>query len=122
MHFLPELLYEARFDENCISSQNRQQQGQLSEIIIKLRDCQGDAAGEAELLRQAASIRPKEKSLPRDSRDRLRTRARGNYWIARMLQKQRNPKSVHYLAKAIEQDPLFWRARLALLFAKLGVG
>jgi glycosyltransferase involved in cell wall biosynthesis len=114
--FLPIVLYEARFDENCISACHRPQQIELARIILLLGSVRSRGESEDALLAQAEQIRPWPKR-PSSSK----TKAPGNYWIARMLQKQGDSRALHYYRRAIQQDPFFWRARLALFLNRVGM-
>ncbi|HEX3583590.1 MAG TPA: glycosyltransferase family A protein [Thermoanaerobaculia bacterium] len=99
--FVPEVLYEARFEANAISGLHREQQVESARIAIALRDA--PAAEQAALLRRASEINPARKAGDRSKAD-------GLYFLAMALKKSGNGRWRRYAWEAVRNNPLHFRA------------
>ena len=108
--FLPAVLYQIQITPQCLSSRYRDQQIALAAIIRQLAKCGRHGANEAELLVQAAEIRPEHCKVAKTV-----DTASGDYWIASMLIKQCDLRALRYLVGAIRQKPLLVKAWLGFL-------
>ncbi|HEX3583839.1 MAG TPA: glycosyltransferase family 2 protein, partial [Thermoanaerobaculia bacterium] len=99
--FVPEVLYEARFEANAISGLHREQQVESARIAIALRDA--PAADQAALLRRASEISPARKAGDRSKAD-------GLYFLAMALKKSAHGRWRRYAWEAVRNNPLHFRA------------
>jgi glycosyltransferase involved in cell wall biosynthesis len=99
--FVPEVLYEARFEANAISGLHREQQVESARIAIALRDA--PASEHAALLQRASEIGPARKAGGRATAD-------GLYFLAMALKKSGNGRWRHYAWETVRQNPLHLRA------------
>ena len=111
MAFCPEVLYCSRISESCISSVYRDQQLATAELIVEAFAARSAGIPEGPILLRAQAIRPV---------DRLKSRtdkAKGNYWIGRMLQRRGDVRCLSYLFRSFLQNPAAWKALASLLIA-----
>lgn len=105
---VPEALYEARINVRAISSIHRAEQFACAKIAVAVRDAPTESE-RAELLKQAATIRPKRRSFTR------RVEAQALYFVATCLRKQNDPRWRAYASRALRCNALHLRSWLLLL-------
>ncbi|HEY2321996.1 MAG TPA: glycosyltransferase [Thermoanaerobaculia bacterium] len=106
IEFVPEVLYEARFEPNAISARHREHQVESARIAIALRD--SPEAERAALLQRASEIAPAGKARGTSNAD-------GLYFLAMALKNAGNPRWRHYARQAVKANPLHLRAWVRLL-------
>jgi len=99
--FVPEVLYEARFEPNAISGVHREQQIESARIALALRDAPADQ--QAALLQRASEIVPVRAANARSNAD-------GFYFLATALKKTGDRRWRHYAWRAVRLNPLHLRA------------
>jgi glycosyltransferase involved in cell wall biosynthesis len=104
--FVPDVLYEARFDSGTISWTSRDEQVELTRLIVAIRDHPDQAE---ELLLRAAPVRRKQRRRSRAQE------ARALYFIASCLRRQRNANWRSYARQAVAENPFLMRAWLLFL-------
>jgi glycosyltransferase involved in cell wall biosynthesis len=102
------VLYEARLDVAAISSLHRSEQVASARLALAIRDEPQEPA-RAELLRRAASIRPRP-----SPRSRFRD-AKALYFVAACLRKRNDPRWRGYASRAIRRSPWHMPSWLLLL-------
>jgi glycosyltransferase involved in cell wall biosynthesis len=104
--FVPEVLYEVRYEPGAISASRRGDQVALATIALELRD---HPERESELLARATAIRP------RRARGSRRAAAQSLYFIASCLRTNGDVRFRRYARMALRKNPLNLRAWLILL-------
>jgi glycosyltransferase involved in cell wall biosynthesis len=99
--FVPEVLYEARFEPNAISGVHRDQQIESARIALALRDAPPDQ--HAALLQRASEIVPVRSAG-------AKTNADGFYFLATALKTAGDRRWRQYAWRAVRLNPLHLRA------------
>jgi len=99
--FVPEVLYEARFEPNAISGVHRDQQIESARIALALRDAPADQ--HAALLQRASEIVPVRSAS-------AKTNADGFYFLATALKNAGDRRWRQYAWRAVRLNPLHLRA------------
>jgi glycosyltransferase involved in cell wall biosynthesis len=99
--FVPEVLYEARFEPNAISGVHRNEQIESARIALSLRDA--PPAGHVALLQRVSEIVPKGSVSARTSAD-------GLYFLATALKNAGDRRWRRYAWRAVRLNPLHLRA------------
>jgi glycosyltransferase involved in cell wall biosynthesis len=107
--FVPDVLYEARFEPNAISGVNRDEQIESARIALALRDA--PPSGRADLLKRASEIVARRTIS-------ARTNADGLYFLATALKKAGDRRWRHYAWRAVRLNPLHLRAWGRLLTSR----
>lgn len=113
--FVPEVLYHARFEPSAISGRHAALQRELAKIVIELCAARNRGDDETPLLERARTIRPESSGWRRP------VAGSGDYFIGRVLQRRGDPRAIAYLRRAVEINPLHFKARLTLLLSRLHV-
>lgn len=112
VHFVLEILYEARFTPASLSMGHHQEQLALARIALDLAAVREGRGDESRLLAEAADIR---RPVARANR----AGAAGYYFMGRCLLTQGDQRARGYLLEAIRREPLHWRAWVGMLWALL---
>jgi len=104
--FVPEVLYEARFEPNAISGVHREQQIESARIALALRDAPADR--QAALLQRASEIVAARGTS-------ARKKAAGLYFLASALKNAGHRHWRRYAWRAVRVNPMHLRAWLRLL-------
>ena len=107
--FLPQILYLARFTDDCISMRSHAVQLSLAGVILGAAKARQAGRSDEEWLRAAEAVR---RPCHRKSR---RDRAKGSYFIGKCLMDQGDRRGMKYLRQAIRQNPFHLPAWAALL-------
>jgi glycosyltransferase involved in cell wall biosynthesis len=107
--FVPEVLYEARFEPNAISGVHRDQQIESARIALALRDAPADQ--HEALLQRASEIVPVRSAS-------AKTNADGFYFLATALKNAGDRRWRHYAWRAVRLNPLHLRAWGRLLTSR----
>jgi len=99
--FVPEVLYEARFEPNAISGVHREQQIESARTALALRDAPADQ--HPALLQRASEIVPVRSAS-------AKTNADGFYFLATALKNAGDRRWRHYAWRAVRLNPLHLRA------------
>lgn len=110
---IPEVMLEAEFAPGSISGSSRSLQMQVGEILIECAKRRGRGESEEDLLQQVAELKP----APIGSYGKKA--AESNYFIARLLQKNADPRCIDYFNAAFRANPFSWKAILASLPARV---
>jgi len=113
--FVPEILYEAIWNEGSISASCYNEQRHLKRIIIELSNLRSKGLEEAALLSQAELIRPSSTDVSKKKGQA----GNGYYFIGRLLQQRNDPRARKYLLRALNENHFHWRALFALFFGRL---
>ena len=105
--FLPDILYQARFTEDCISARQSDRQRALKQVIAQATLARQRGEDESPLLRQAEEICRTTNGGP------VASRGSGAYFIGRMLQTRNDKQALKYLRRAAATNPLNLRFLLA---------
>lgn len=108
-----EILFEAEFAPNTLSGSLRDLQIVLTSILVECAKRRRQGEDEAPLLQQAD-----DKKIE-DNRFSRRRVAGASYFIARILQQNRDPRCIEYFNDAIRNNPFHWRAVLASIPARI---
>jgi len=117
LDFFPEVLYAVRWDNGTISADKHTEQLILKGIIVELSSIRAEKREESVLLAEAEKIRPGS-----NSQNIKKPKGHGYYYVGRMLQHRNDPNAKKYLLKALSENPLHWRAALALIFGRYKKG
>jgi len=101
IEFVPEVLYEARFEPGAISGLHREKQVESARIAIALRDAPPDE--QAALLQRASEIVPARAATAKSNADAL-------YFLAMSLRSAGDHRWRRYAWRAIRLNPLHLRA------------
>lgn len=108
---IPEVLYEARIDPGSISGMRRREQDAFHQLIVQATRARRQGREEEPWLQQAETLSQR----CRRSRGRsARRMAAGAYFIGASLFSDAPDLARTYLRRAVELDPLHWRARWKL--------
>ena len=108
---LSEVLLQAEITPDSITGTSRAMQLQLSEILIECTKNRRNGVEEAHLLEKAARLK---RGSKRWSRLGL---AKSNYFIARSLQINSDPRCVNYFTASIKAFPLYLKSLVMLVVA-----
>lgn len=117
LYFVPEVLYEPRWDNGTISADKHAEQIMLKSMIVELSKIRQEGGDETGLLAEAEKIRPGYPAVKYSVR-----KGHGYYYLGRVLQRRRDPNARKYLMRALAENPLHWRAAFALLFGHIAKG
>jgi hypothetical protein len=106
--FVPEMLYEVRYDLLCIGTLHREYQLAAVNVVAGMRRARERGESEEPWLRRAARLRPPASRRATAGR-RRGAEARGAYFIGTRLLARRDGRARHYLALALSRRP--WHAR-----------
>jgi len=101
IEFVPEVLYEARFEPGAISGLHREKQVESARIAIALRDAPPEE--QAALLQRASEIVPARAATAKNNADAL-------YFLAMSLRSAGDHRWRRYAWRAIRLNPLHLRA------------
>jgi glycosyltransferase involved in cell wall biosynthesis len=107
---LPEILYQAGFRIDAISSVYRKEQVETARIIVDCAIARRRGSDETRLLARAERIRP----LPQKA-SRRRNRAGALYFVGTCLQRQNDGRANSYFRQALATWPFHLRAAARLL-------
>ncbi len=110
---IPEVLFEAEFAPNTISGTSRKQQIEFSKLLIECAIRRQQGKDENVTLMKAQNLEP---NSSQSSRQRL---SEANYYIARLLQRNRDPRCLGYFKESISANRFNWKAWLASLPARV---
>lgn len=117
--FVPETLYEVRYDLLCIGTLHRDYQIIARELVAKMRQARERGEPEEPWLSQVAQLHPSGHQCVSSNHRRV-AEARGAYFIGTRLLARRDARARRYLAMALRRRPLHVRSWWAWLRA-LGV-
>lgn len=106
--FVPEVLYRSRVFGGSISALHREAQIRLYEIAAASRKARAAGRSDAELLAQASSFKPGARPTGRSEA------GTGDYFIGRMLLRNRDRRAMRYLGAHLRRRPLDPKGWLAL--------
>ena len=107
---IPEILYEASVTVDSISSLFRQEQIELTRIMLEGARLRRSGTSEQDILKQAESIRPSV-GQPISRVDR----ARAFYFIGSCLRRRNNPRAAYYFGQALKSYPFHLKSVVRLL-------
>jgi glycosyltransferase involved in cell wall biosynthesis len=110
---LPEVLIEAEIRPESISGRSRLRQMEMGKFLIECAHRRLRSEPEAPILEQVRQL----SSAPISKSSAAASEA--NYFIARMLQNNRDPRCLKYFRRALVSSPTNWRAALLMLPALL---
>jgi glycosyltransferase involved in cell wall biosynthesis len=93
-HTIPDILVEVQVSPDSISGTGRRLQMTLGRTLIACARCRKVGSDESKLLKEAREL---SKTVPKNPR---RTAAQTNYFLGRMLHKNRDSRCLPYLQKA----------------------
>ena len=111
--FVDEVLYEAGFAPGDISARYRDKQFLLRDLILEATQRRRSGLPQDDVLRRAALVRPDREA------DFKRIDSAAEYFIGSCLYAKGDPAAATYLRRAIEGQPLHFKARAKLLFSRL---
>lgn len=109
----PEVLFEAEFGPGTLSGSFRELQIALTALMTECAIRRRMGEDESALLQQAARTR----ANPDDVTSQQHAGA--NYFVGRLLQRNRDPRCVAYFKAAMKEDPWHWKAALASIPARI---
>jgi glycosyltransferase involved in cell wall biosynthesis len=110
---VPETLYYYVVAPDSLSIRYRGIQRKFSRLSLQATRLRARGLPDDSILRRAPALATR--PLPSSRR----SHARGHYFVASCLLRNRDPRAVHYLRQSLKADPLFWRAWLRLVEARL---
>jgi glycosyltransferase involved in cell wall biosynthesis len=108
---LPEILYQATFALNSISSLHRERQIECAQAIFECARSRRAGQSEASGLSRAALIRP------RAQKPRRMDMAAALYFVGGCLRQHGDRRARQYFLQALRTHPLHWKSALRLLLA-----
>lgn len=107
--FLPDILYEVRYDLFSVGTRHRDWQLAMRDLIMAMRHARARGDSEVPWLARAAALRPVGKSARGGGWRRRMAEARGAYFIGTRLLLNRDCRAGRYLQLALRRRP--WHAR-----------
>lgn len=108
---VPDLLYDIRFDLDSITARHRREQQALRALAAQARALRQSGGSDADVLCQAATIRPVRTRNLRPAAHR----AAAAYFVGSCLVQQRDLRARNYLLQALRANPLHLKSWFKLL-------
>lgn len=113
--FVPEVLYQVKFDMGSITARHRPAQQALRALAAEARALRHAGQSDADVLSRARAIRPGGNLTPAPHTPRHRSEAQAAYFVGSCLADRGDQRARKYFEAAVRADPFHFRARLKLL-------
>jgi glycosyltransferase involved in cell wall biosynthesis len=111
--WVPGVLYQVKFDLASITARHRSAQQRLRDLVAQAVQLRREGLSEAEILRQAAEIRPGAKMTGEASA--AASRGQAAYFVGSCLAQMNDPRGRAYLRESLRHNPLHFKSWIKLV-------